>query len=61
MSGAAGPFSRAFAAAGTFEHWGLFNNLPLALDSSLARIAIIPLIILLSVILLDLAYPLGRE
>ncbi len=45
----------AVAAAGEVEHWGLFNNLPrnlpLALDSPLARTAIV----LSSMILLDLA------
>jgi sterol desaturase/sphingolipid hydroxylase (fatty acid hydroxylase superfamily) len=41
----------AVAAAGAFEHWGLFNNLPPALDAHLPRAAIV----LFSVVLFDLA------
>ena len=44
----------AVAAAGEAEHWGLFNNLPAALNSHLPRAAIVSLVILSSVILLDL-------
>lgn len=40
----------AVAAAGELEHWGLFNNLPPAIERHLPRAAIV----LLSVILLDL-------
>ncbi|MGH7915052.1 MAG: sterol desaturase family protein [Candidatus Binataceae bacterium] len=44
----------AVAAAGEIEHWGLFNNLPPVFDRYLPQAAVVPLVILSSVILLDL-------
>jgi sterol desaturase/sphingolipid hydroxylase (fatty acid hydroxylase superfamily) len=44
----------AVAAAAELEHWGLFNNLPPWFDAWLPGAAIVPSLILSSVILLDL-------